>query len=81
MSRCDITTLLAAADAVLAHLPDQGRAMDVQQPGGGRSVAARLLQRLEDGGLFHEGEPILVTAENDRLVFSQKAAAEGALSS
>ena len=32
-------------------------------------------------GAFHEGEPILVTADNDRLVFSQKAAAEGALSS
>ena len=32
-------------------------------------------------GMFHEGEPILVTAENDRLVFSQKAAAAGALSS
>ena len=32
-------------------------------------------------GTFHEGEPILVTVENDRLVFSQKAAAEGALSS
>ncbi len=31
-------------------------------------------------GTFHEGEPILVTAEGDRLVFSQKAAAEGALS-
>jgi ATP-dependent Clp protease ATP-binding subunit ClpC len=32
-------------------------------------------------GIFHEGEPLLVTMENDRLVFSQKAAAEGALSS
>jgi ATP-dependent Clp protease ATP-binding subunit ClpC len=32
-------------------------------------------------GIFHEGDPILVTAENDRLVFSQKAAAESALSS
>ena len=31
-------------------------------------------------GTFHEGEPILVTAEGDRLVFYQKAAAEGALS-
>src|SRR5205814_5354141 len=29
-------------------------------------------------GSFHEGEPILVSVENDRLVFSQKAAAEGA---
>ena len=28
-------------------------------------------------GSFHEGEPILVTVENDRLVFSQNAAAAG----
>src|SRR2546428_842165 len=32
-------------------------------------------------GTFHEGEPIVVSVENDHLVFSQKAAAEGALSS
>ncbi len=32
-------------------------------------------------GIFHEGEPILVTVESDHLAFSQKAAAEGALSS
>jgi ATP-dependent Clp protease ATP-binding subunit ClpC len=32
-------------------------------------------------GNLHEGEPITVTSENDRLVFTQKAAAEGALSS
>jgi ATP-dependent Clp protease ATP-binding subunit ClpC len=32
-------------------------------------------------GLFHEGEPLLVTVDGDHLVFSQKAAAEGALSS
>src|SRR6266568_1532948 len=32
-------------------------------------------------GAFHEGEPVQVSVENDRLVFSQKAAAEGALSS
>jgi ATP-dependent Clp protease ATP-binding subunit ClpC len=32
-------------------------------------------------GAFHEGEPIIVSVENDHLVFSQKAAAEGALSS
>src|SRR5213596_2044440 len=32
-------------------------------------------------GQFHEGEPIIVSAENEKLVFSQKAAAEGALSS
>jgi ATP-dependent Clp protease ATP-binding subunit ClpC len=32
-------------------------------------------------GSFHEGEPVLVTVEGDRLVFTQKAPAEGALSS
>jgi ATP-dependent Clp protease ATP-binding subunit ClpC len=32
-------------------------------------------------GTFHEGEPVVVSVENDRLTFSQKAAAEGALSS
>jgi ATP-dependent Clp protease ATP-binding subunit ClpC len=32
-------------------------------------------------GAFHEGEPVLVTVGGDRLVFSQKAATEGALSS
>ena len=32
-------------------------------------------------GSFHEGEPIIVSAGNDKLTFSQKAAAEGALSS
>src|SRR5437867_357510 len=32
-------------------------------------------------GSFHEGEPIQVSMADDRLVFSQKAAAEGALSS
>lgn len=32
-------------------------------------------------GSFHEGEPILVSADNDHLVFNQKAAAKGALSS
>jgi len=32
-------------------------------------------------GMFHEGEPILVTAENDHLTFSQKATAASALSS
>ena len=32
-------------------------------------------------GIFHEGEPILVRVDNDHLVFSQTAAAEGALSS
>jgi ATP-dependent Clp protease ATP-binding subunit ClpC len=32
-------------------------------------------------GHLHEGEPITVTAENDKLVFNQKAAAEGAVAS
>src|SRR5436305_536819 len=32
-------------------------------------------------GSFHDGEPVNVSAENDKLVFSQKAHAEGALSS
>jgi ATP-dependent Clp protease ATP-binding subunit ClpC len=32
-------------------------------------------------GTFHEGEPILVSAENDKLSFTQKTPAEGALSS
>src|SRR5438309_2171701 len=32
-------------------------------------------------GSFHEGEPIQVSAEGDHLTFSQKATAEGALSS
>jgi ATP-dependent Clp protease ATP-binding subunit ClpC len=32
-------------------------------------------------GVFHEGEPIHVSAEKDRLTFTQTAAAEGALSS
>src|SRR5438128_2983745 len=32
-------------------------------------------------GAVHDGEPIRVSVEGDRLVFSQKAAAEGALSS
>jgi ATP-dependent Clp protease ATP-binding subunit ClpC len=32
-------------------------------------------------GVFHEGEPIQVSVENDHLTFRQQAAAEGALSS
>jgi ATP-dependent Clp protease ATP-binding subunit ClpC len=32
-------------------------------------------------GSCHDGEPVLVSADNDHLVFNQKAAAEGALSS
>ena len=32
-------------------------------------------------GSFHEGEPVTVSVDNDHLTFTQKAAAEGALSS
>jgi ATP-dependent Clp protease ATP-binding subunit ClpC len=32
-------------------------------------------------GIYHDGEPLKVSAETDRLTFSQNAAAEGALSS
>jgi ATP-dependent Clp protease ATP-binding subunit ClpC len=32
-------------------------------------------------GTLHEGEPILVTADKDHLIFTQKTTAEGALSS
>src|ERR1039457_5488361 len=32
-------------------------------------------------GVFHEGEPLLVTVDGDRLVFTQKTTAEGALAS
>ncbi len=32
-------------------------------------------------GNLHDGEPIVVTVDNDHLIFTQKAAAEGALSS
>ena len=32
-------------------------------------------------GKLHEGEPITVTVEGDKLVFNQKAAAEGAVAS
>src|SRR5204862_6776655 len=32
-------------------------------------------------GHLHEGEPILVTTDKDKLIFNQKTAAEGALSS
>jgi hypothetical protein len=32
-------------------------------------------------GTFHEGEPINVSVDKDRLSFSQQAPAEGALSS
>src|SRR6267143_504130 len=45
-----------------------------------RSLEDPLAEEILKGN-FHEGEPILVSADNDKLTFSQKAAAEGALSS
>jgi ATP-dependent Clp protease ATP-binding subunit ClpC len=45
-----------------------------------RSLEDPLAEEILRGG-FHEGEPVIVTVEGDRLVFKQKAAAEGALSS
>jgi len=58
-------------------------------PGYGARPMRRAVERsLEDPlaeeilkGSFHDGEPIQVSADNDRLTFFQKAAAEGALSS
>jgi ATP-dependent Clp protease ATP-binding subunit ClpA len=32
-------------------------------------------------GTFHDGDPIQVSSDNEKLTFSQKASAEGALSS
>ncbi len=62
-----------------------GRGYDPQY--GARPMRRAVERLLEDPlaeeilrGAFHEGEPILVSAENERLAFSQKAAAEGALS-
>lgn len=55
---------------------------------GARPMRRAVERNLEDPlaeeilrGAFQEGEPIIVTAENDHLAFSQKAAPEGALSS
>jgi len=45
-----------------------------------RSLEDPLAEEILKGAL-HEGEPILVSVENDHLVFTQQAAAEGALSS
>src|SRR5947209_6920934 len=63
-----------------------GKGYDPQY--GARPMRRSVERSLEDPlaeeilkGSFHEGEPILVSAENDKLVFSQKAAQEGALSS
>src|SRR5262252_9053780 len=63
-----------------------GRGYDPQY--GARPMRRAVERSLEDPlaeeilkGVFHEGEPIIVSADNDKLTFSQKAAAEGALSS
>jgi len=55
---------------------------------GARPMRRAVERHLEDPlaeeilrGVLHEGEPIKVTVENDKLVFRQTAAAEGALSS
>ena len=45
-----------------------------------RSAEEELAEEILKGS-FHDGEPVNVSAENDKLVFSQKAHAEGALSS
>jgi ATP-dependent Clp protease ATP-binding subunit ClpA len=45
-----------------------------------RSLEDPLAEEILKGSL-HDGEPILVSVENDKLVFRQQAAAEGALSS
>jgi len=63
-----------------------GKGYDPQY--GARPMRRAVERSLEDPlaeeilkGSFHEGEPILVSVENDKLTFSQPAAAEGALSS
>src|SRR4029077_14743743 len=45
-----------------------------------RALEDPLAEEILKGNL-HDGEPVLVSAEGDRLTFSQNAAAEGALSS
>src|SRR5437016_3933391 len=63
-----------------------GKGYDPQY--GARPMRRAVERSLEDPlaeeilkGVFHDGEPILVSVENDKLVFRQQAAAEGALSS
>jgi ATP-dependent Clp protease ATP-binding subunit ClpC len=63
-----------------------GRGYDPQY--GARPMRRAVERSLEDPlaeeilkGVFHEGEPIQVSMEGDRLTFTQKAATEGALSS
>jgi ATP-dependent Clp protease ATP-binding subunit ClpC len=63
-----------------------GRGYDPQY--GARPMRRVVERLLEDPlaeeilrGAFHEGEPIVVSVDNDRLAFSQKTTAESALSS
>jgi ATP-dependent Clp protease ATP-binding subunit ClpC len=63
-----------------------GRGYDPQY--GARPMRRAVERFLEDPlaeeilrGAFHEGEPIVVSVDNDKLSFSQKARSEGALSS
>src|SRR6266481_6154678 len=63
-----------------------GKGYDPQY--GARPMRRAVERSLEDPlaeeilkGSFHEGEPIQVSADNDKLTFTQPAAAEGALSS
>src|SRR5436189_535048 len=63
-----------------------GKGYDPQY--GARPMRRSVERSLEDPlaeeilkGSFHEGDPVLVTADSERLLFSQKETAEGALSS
>jgi len=62
-----------------------GKGYDPQY--GARPMRRAVERSLEDPlaeeilkGSFHEGEPVLVSADGERLSFSQKETAEGALS-
>src|SRR6516162_5043636 len=77
---------------IILHLDEKAKDFLVSKgydPSYGARPMRRAVERsLEDPlaeeilkGAFHEGEPIIVSVDSDRLVFSQKAAAEGALSS
>src|SRR6185436_3389841 len=77
---------------ILLHLDEKAKDFLVEKgydPQYGARPMRRAVERfLEDPlaeeilkGHIHEGEPILVTVENDKLVFLQNTAAPGALSS
>jgi ATP-dependent Clp protease ATP-binding subunit ClpC len=77
---------------ITLHLDEKSKDLLVEKgydPQYGARPMRRAVERfLEDPlaeeilkGNLHEGEPIRVTVEKDRLVFNQNAAAEGALSS